>query len=106
MKLAALALGGLAALASMQASATDDYSRTISLIGLSGSTLYVQFAEGFSAPCKYNGLYIGTVDTAQTKAYLAMFLAARATGGGKIWHVGYTVGSDGLCTPTQVEVSP
>jgi len=106
MKLAALALGGLAAFASMQASATDDFGRTISLIGLSGSTLYVQFAEGFSTTCKYNGLYIGAVDTAQTKAYLAALLAARATGGGKVFHVGYTVGSDGLCTPTQLEISP
>jgi len=105
MKLVAPVFAVLTMLVSGGASAADDFGRTLSLTGLSGNTAYAAFTEGLSGPCKYNIVYLGDVSLPQTKALLAMLVAARSSGG-KVAHIGYTINSDTTCSSTQLEIGP
>jgi hypothetical protein len=105
MKFAVSVLAALTAFVSMHASAADDFGRTLSLTGLAGNSAYAEFVEGLSGPCKFNLVYLGYVDAPQTKASLAMLVAARSSGG-KVAHIGYTINSDGTCWATQLEIGP
>ena len=101
MKFFVIALGGMVALASMQAVATDDYNRTIARFGVQFNNGFIVFKEPLSASCGSVG--IGSLDTSQTKAMYASILTAKATDG-VIYHIGYTVNGDGTCTATSMEL--
>lgn len=104
MKVAAIALGGLLAVASMGASATDDANRTITAIGAQTSTsAYVQFKEGTSAGCLFNLVFLGDMSQPMPKAMLAVLLSAQARGA-MVSAVSYDMASNGFCTASKVQI--
>ncbi|MGN6094181.1 MAG: hypothetical protein ACTHOL_17670 [Luteibacter jiangsuensis] len=101
MKVSTLLLGGLIATASFQASATDDYNRTISTVGATAGQAYVEFKEGLSYPCKFGIVYLPDSNTGPGKSMLAVLLSAQARSA-TIVVINYSADAGNQCTASNV----
>ena len=91
----------LIASASFQASANDDFDRTIDRVGMQFNSPYVVFKEALSAPCGFVSL--GSFSDPQARAMYAALLSARA-GDNKVYHITYSLNGDGTCLATALEL--
>lgn len=104
MKISTLLLGGLIAATSFQASATDDYNRTINTVGATSSQAYVEFKEGLSYPCVFGIVYLPDPNTGPGKSMLAVLLAAQARGA-TLAAVSYSADAGNQCVASNIRAN-
>lgn len=101
MKISALLVGSLVAAASFQASATEDYNRTINTVGATSGQAYVEFKEGLSYACKFGIVYLPDPNTGPGKSMLAVLLAAQARSA-TIATISYSADAGNFCTASNI----
>lgn len=104
MKFTTLLFGSVTALASIAASATDDFNRTINNIGATNTGAYVDFKEGLSSPCVFNIVYLPDPNSGAGKSMLALLLNAQARGA-TLASISYSVDSGNTCTATNIRAN-
>jgi hypothetical protein len=101
MKISALLFGSLITAISLQASATDDYNRTINNVGATANQAYVDFKEGLSYPCKFGIVYLPDPNTGPGKSMLAVLLSAQARSA-TIVVISYSADAGNFCTASNI----
>lgn len=91
-----------AALSPTLALAQTDYAKPIQHVGVQGNMGYIIFTTPPSAGCLNNDVYFDVTSDAG-KGYFATAMSAYMAGK-PVSRIDYTKGSDGICTPSLIEL--